>query len=242
MEKNGPPFPTGWQPAAIILGKRRPGVPFKQEPPEWKRMDVEEHTLFKSAFQLSPTGAPGWGVATALHRPLALPASGLHRQQQYSETNLPHVLAYPGNCWNQRLIRFLLWQTACRYIFLCQSGGRCWAGELGNTEWKWRGGPFWRDGEGELASWLTPSATAQSSLLRGCPGSNLPQQCPLVPLQLLRGHPKCLPFGLCQKASENTRLPRQLELLAELCAEDFPSPVIAILGELPSSHRLPRSA
>lgn len=52
-------------------------------------------------------------------------------------TNLPYVSANRGNCWNQCLIGFRLWQTACRYIFLCQSRrGRRGARELGDAEWK----------------------------------------------------------------------------------------------------------
>lgn len=54
-----------------------------------------------------------------------------------ARTNLPYVSANRGNCWNQCLIGFRLWQTACRYIFLCQSRrGRRGARELGDAEWK----------------------------------------------------------------------------------------------------------
>lgn len=75
----------------------------------------------------------GWGLqfsAAALPPQTCLSTSS-------AGTNLPYVSANRGNCWNQCLIGFRLWQTACRYIFLCQSRrGRRGPRELGDAEWK----------------------------------------------------------------------------------------------------------
>lgn len=78
----------------------------------------------------SPAPAPLRASAAALPPQTCLSTSS-------AGTNLPYVSANRGNCWNQCLIGFRLWQTACRYIFLCQSRrGRRGARELGDAEWK----------------------------------------------------------------------------------------------------------
>lgn len=77
-----------------------------------------------------PRSGPLRAAAAALPPQTCLSASS-------AGTNLPYVSANRGNCWNQCLIGFRLWQTACRYIFLCQSRrGRRGARELGDAEWK----------------------------------------------------------------------------------------------------------
>lgn len=113
------PFPTG-----RALGRAVPAGSVPMSPMEGQR---------GSALQLS--------AATAPLRPRSGPAAALPPQTCLSTssagTNLPYVSANRGNCWNQCLIGFRLWQTACRYIFLCQSRrGRRGARELGDAEWK----------------------------------------------------------------------------------------------------------
>lgn len=128
------------EPSAEPLHPVSPG-PCKSHPPAHKRRAARRKGAARIGFPIISKRSPYFGGRSVSRAPPALTASDLPQPEQRSGTNLPYVSADRGNCWNQCLIKFLLWQTACRYIFLCQSRrGRRGARELGDAEWKWRGG------------------------------------------------------------------------------------------------------